>query len=227
MGLRKSGLLIGLVSLLAVSLASAAVAQPRGTPARAQQGPALPPTGHQTEPVDLNEGKSAPELFQAGCAVCHQSAGGLAKGRSAGELTSFLRQHYTSSVQQAGALAGFLTSVGGRGGPAVASPPRNAPIDRPPGSIGRRPADEERKPQEATRPAEREPASKRKPPAATVRTAPAAQPAPPAPAAAATAGPQDVGPAPAATPAPASPPEPSTSDSSPAEEKPAAPEIPL
>jgi hypothetical protein len=205
------------IGALAVLLALEANAQPRGTPARAQQGPALPPSGHQTEPVDLNEGKTPAELFQAGCSVCHQSPGGLAKGRREGELTSFLRQHYSSSVQHAGTLASFLVS---RAGPATAAPTRQAPVDRPPASVGRRPTEEERKPQEAARPAEREPASKRKPPAAAARTAPPQ----PAPAAAAAAAVQV--PAPETTPAPA--PEPSTSASSPpVEEKPAAPDIPL
>jgi hypothetical protein len=208
--LRKRGGLIGSIMLLALLLAFDAVAQPRGTPARAPQGPALPPSGHQTEPVDLNEGKSPAELFQAGCSVCHQSAAGLAKGRREGELTSFLRQHYTSSVQHAGALANFLVA---RGGP-VAGPSRQAPVERPPAAVGRRPGEEDRKPQEAARPSEREPASRRKPPAAAARTPP---PVPQAPAAAAVAAP---------TPEPV--PEPSTSASSPpVEEKPAAPEIPL
>jgi hypothetical protein len=212
---------IGIGVLLATLVILDADAQPRGTPTRAQQGPALPPSGHQTEPVDLNEGKSPAELFQSGCAVCHQSAAGLAKGRREGELTGFLRQHYTSSVQHAGALAGFLAS---RGGPAVAAPPRQAPVERPPASIGRRPADEDRKPQEASRPPEREPASKRKPPAAAARTPPPQTP--PAP--------QAVGAAAGATvevqePAPEVAPEPSEAVSTPppVEEKPAAPEIPL
>lgn len=202
--LRRRGCLVVVIALLAGVVASDAMAQPRGTPQRSQPPapPALPPSGHQTEPVDLNEGKSPAELFNAGCAVCHQSATGLAKGRREGELTNFLRQHYTSSVQHAGALAVFLTS-GGRGGPAVAAPSRQAPVDRPPAPVGR----EDRKPQEAARPPEREPASKRKPAAAAARAAPA--PAAPAP-------------------APEPEPEPTTSASSPpVEEKPAAPEIPL
>lgn len=204
--LRKRGCLVVSVALLAVLVAFDAMAQPRGGAQRPQPAapPALPPSGHQTEPVDLNEGKSPAELFNAGCSVCHQSPAGLAKGRREGELTNFLRQHYTSSVQHAGALASFLTS---RGGPAVAAPSRQAPVDRPPAPVGR----EDRKPQEAARPPERDPAAKRKPPAAAVaRTPPAAAPQPAAPE------------------PPSVVPEPSTSASSPpVEEKPAAPEIPL
>jgi hypothetical protein len=207
MTLRRKGWLVVVVALVTCLTMSDGMAQPRGGAQRSQQPapPAQPPTGHQSEPVDLNEGKSPAELFKAGCEVCHQSAAGLAKGRREGELTNFLRQHYTSSVQHAGALASFLTS-GGRGGPAVAAPSRQPPVERPPASVGRKPADEDRKPQEAARPPEREPASKRKPPAAAIAR-PAPAPAQPEP-----------------TPAP----EPTTSASSPpVEEKPPAPEIPL
>jgi len=211
MMLRQRGWLIGFVALMAVLMAPDAVAQQRGAPVRpAAQAPAQPPTGHQTEPVDLNEGKSPAELFNAGCAVCHQSANGLAKGRREGELANFLRQHYTSSVQHAGALANFLAA---RGGP-VAAPSRPAAVERPPASIGRRTPDDDRKPQDAARTPEREPASKRKPPAAAARTPP---PAPPAPAVATPADPAVEAAADAST----------SASSPPVEEKPAAPEIPL
>jgi hypothetical protein len=209
--LRKSGGLISFV-VLAVLLAFEAVAQPRGTPTRAQQAPALPPSGHQTEPVDLNEGKSAAELFKAGCAVCHQSAAGLAKGRRESELVGFLRQHYTSSVQHAGTLANFL-AASGRSAP-VAAPSRQAPIERPPAPIGRRAPDDDRR--EAVRPPE--PASRRKPP---VVAAPRTPPAPAAAAAAAApVAEPETEPAPVAEPGP-------SADAPRAEDKPAAPEIPL
>jgi len=212
--LRKRSWLIGVVMLPAVLLALDAFAQPRGTSARAQQGPALPPSGHQTEPVDLNEGKSPAELFKAGCAVCHQSAAGLAKGRREGELVGFLRQHYTSSVQHAGALAQFLMASG-RGAPPVAAPSRQ---ERPPAPVGRRTPDEERR--EAVRPPE--PSSRRKPPAAAART----PPSPPPPVAAVEAGPAE--PEPVAEPStPESAPPPPVSGPTPAEVKPPAPEIPL
>lgn len=204
--LRQWAWLIGVFVLLAVLLAFDAEAQSRGSSARAQ-GPALPSSGHQSEPVDLNEGKSPAELFKAGCAVCHQSAAGLAKGRREGELVGFLRQHYTSSVQHAGALAHFL-AVSGRSAPAVAAPSRQAPAERPPAPVGRRaPPDDDRR--ETARP---EPASKRKPPVAASRTPP--------PTAAAEAAPTEPEPEPAAEPSP-------PAAAPPAEEKPPAPEIPL
>lgn len=224
-----SALIVASLLFLAPFLAPAsdALAQARNNqpPAR-QRAPELPPSGHQTEAVDLNEGRSAAELFKAGCAVCHQSAAGLAKGRRDSELVGFLRQHYTSGTQHAAVLAGFLTSAGagGRGGPAAAATPArlnpNAPIDRPPAPVGRE--EEGRKPQEAARPPQdrepREPAAKRKPPERPpVAARPAPQPAQPAaPAAPSTEAAAHQGEAPAAS-APLPP----------AEEKPAPPEIPL
>ena len=61
--------------------------------------------------------------------VCHQSAQGLAKGRGAGQLGSFLRQHYTTGTGQATTLADYLTSGGiDRGTP---TPVRATPGDKP------------------------------------------------------------------------------------------------
>jgi hypothetical protein len=115
---------------LVVLAASAADAQPRSSSAP-RQAPALPQSGHQTEAIDLNEGKTPAQMFSSDCAVCHQNANGLAKGRNTGQLAGFLRQHYTTGTQQAGMLAAFLTSGGlDRGGPAPAVA-RDAPIDRP------------------------------------------------------------------------------------------------
>jgi len=222
--LRQGQRYLILVSALLVAslLASEAFAQGRPNTSGRRASPEPMPSGHQTEAIDLNEGKSPAELFQAGCAVCHQSVSGLAKGKSAGELVGFLRQHYTSGAQHAAALAGYLAASVGRGGPgaAGATPARvnpNAPIDRPPAAIGndRRPAQEASRPQESREPREpREPSAKRRPPE---KPPVAARVAPPvaAPPAVATEAAAHSGDAPAAAPPP------------PAEEKPAAPEIPL
>jgi len=173
-------LMITALVLLGMPLADA---QPRSASAP-RQAPALPQSGHQTEAIDLNEGKTPAQMFSSDCAVCHQRPNGLAKGRNAGQLATFLRQHYTTGTQQAGMLAAFLTSDGmDRGAPAPAvardapdRPGTSGPVVRPPAPIGtaRRPADGEdadsgdgrRKPAatEASRPADREgPASARKP----------------------------------------------------------------
>lgn len=159
----------------------AAAAQPRSASAP-RPGPALPESGHQTEAIDLNEGKTPAQMFASDCAVCHQRPHGLAKGRNASQLATFLRQHYTTGTRQAGMIAAYLTSGGlDRGAPAPAvardapeRPParERAPVDRPPAAIGRRqspdaddadPAGARRKPlTEASRPAERDtPAGRR------------------------------------------------------------------
>lgn len=162
-----------------------AEAQPRSASAP-RQAPALPESGHQTEAIDLNEGKTAPQMFASDCAVCHQKPNGLARGRNTGQLANFLRQHYTTGTQQAGMIAAYLTSDGlDRGAPAPAAA-RDAserpgarergPVDRPPAAIGRRqspdagdpdadaaPNEGRRKPAaEANRPADRDtPGSRR------------------------------------------------------------------
>jgi hypothetical protein len=106
--------------------------------------------------ADINVGRTPAQVFATDCGVCHKSAQGLARDRSPNALISFLRQHYTTGIQQAGALAAYLASVPGaiepRGGrqpmPTRASPPERQPAQsdprravRPEG--GGRPADDE------------------------------------------------------------------------------------
>jgi hypothetical protein len=59
---------------------------------------------------NLDEGKTGPQLFALDCVACHRSPQGLAKNHSGWSLTSFLRQHYTSSSNSASVLAAYLTS---------------------------------------------------------------------------------------------------------------------
>ena len=60
---------------------------------------------------NIDEGKSATQLYAATCAACHKNPGTLAKGRFRATLASFLQDHYTTGVGEAWALAGYLTSV--------------------------------------------------------------------------------------------------------------------
>jgi hypothetical protein len=60
---------------------------------------------------DLDQGKSAAKLFADGCAECHHSARGLAKGRISLTLFMFLQKHYTSSSSSAWALTSYLESA--------------------------------------------------------------------------------------------------------------------
>ena len=87
-GARRTRLagLLGLAAAVALSVASA----------RAQ---------------NLDEGKSAQKLFADGCASCHKSPRGLAKGRFSLTLYWFLKDHYSAGPDQAKALAGYLESV--------------------------------------------------------------------------------------------------------------------
>lgn len=94
---------------------------------------------------NLEAGKSPAQIFNGACTVCHKSARGLVKSVPPNALPTFLRQHYTTSSDMAGALSGYLLANGavdrrpgaaekprrGRGaGPAVAAPaavPQPAP----------------------------------------------------------------------------------------------------
>jgi hypothetical protein len=60
---------------------------------------------------NLDEGKSASRLFTDGCASCHRSARGLAKGRFRLTLYLFLQNHYASNSSSAWALTSYLETL--------------------------------------------------------------------------------------------------------------------
>ncbi len=62
---------------------------------------------------NLDAGKPAAKLFADGCATCHRSPRGLAKGRFSLTLSWFLKDHYATSSDSAKALAAYLESVDG------------------------------------------------------------------------------------------------------------------
>lgn len=62
--------------------------------------------------VNIDQGKSATEIFSNDCATCHKSAKGLANGKNSATLAGFLREHYTSSAQQAASLAAYVLGAG-------------------------------------------------------------------------------------------------------------------
>ena len=76
---------------------------------------------------NLDQGKSPAKLFADGCATCHRSARGLAKGRFSLTLFLFLQKHYASNSSSAWALTSYLESVDitqrGRPRAAAAKPP--------------------------------------------------------------------------------------------------------
>lgn len=61
---------------------------------------------------NLEAGKSPAQIFNGACTVCHKSARGLVKSVPPNALPTFLRQHYTTSSDMAGALSGYLLANG-------------------------------------------------------------------------------------------------------------------
>ena len=106
--------------------------------AAAQRQPQVPLPPEDPHGADINEGRTPSQVFATDCGVCHKSAQGLARDRGPNALISFLRQHYTTGIQQAGALAAYLASVPSapepRGGRPL-MPTRVSPPERPPGQI--------------------------------------------------------------------------------------------
>ena len=68
-------------------------------------------SGSVADAQNLDQSKPAPKLFAEGCASCHRSARGLAKGRFSLTLYMFLQKHYASNSSSAWALTSYLESV--------------------------------------------------------------------------------------------------------------------
>jgi len=64
---------------------------------------------------DLTAGKTPAQLFRSDCAECHRSPGGLARTRDVRALADFLREHYTTKSETAGALAAYVSSFAAGG----------------------------------------------------------------------------------------------------------------
>jgi hypothetical protein len=61
---------------------------------------------------NLEAGKPPSQIFSSTCSLCHKSARGLLKSVAPGSLPSFLRQHYTTSSDMAGAMSAYVLSNG-------------------------------------------------------------------------------------------------------------------
>ncbi len=83
--------------------------------------------------VNIDQGKSPAEMFNGDCGTCHKSAKGLANGRNSGALAGFLREHYTSSAQQAASLAAYVLGAGGGPAPSGNLKPGTAAAEAKPG----------------------------------------------------------------------------------------------
>lgn len=66
--------------------------------------------------VNIDEDKTPAHIYDNDCAVCHKSIHGLANGRGNSALAGFLAEHYTSSKQEAAALAAYVLAGGGGSG---------------------------------------------------------------------------------------------------------------
>jgi hypothetical protein len=57
---------------------------------------------------DFTAGKTPAQLFASDCSTCHHLPNGLGKKYDAGTLSAFLRAHYTTKPDTAGALAKYV-----------------------------------------------------------------------------------------------------------------------
>jgi cytochrome c553 len=64
---------------------------------------------------DLTAGKTPAQLFRSDCAECHRSPGSIARTRDVRALAGFLREHYTTKSETAGALAAYVSSFASGG----------------------------------------------------------------------------------------------------------------
>ena len=73
--------------------------------------------------TNLDQGKSASQIFASACAECHKAAHGLSHGRNSSALADFLGEHYTTNRDQAAALAAYV--LGGSGGSPIGAAPQS------------------------------------------------------------------------------------------------------
>lgn len=79
---------------------------------------ALAPVSARAQ-VNIDQDKTPAHIFASDCSVCHKTTRGLANGRGNSALTGFLSEHYTSSRDEAAAVAAYVLSAGGGVGTAA------------------------------------------------------------------------------------------------------------
>ena len=62
--------------------------------------------------TNIDQGKTPAQIFANDCAACHKPTRGLAHGKNRFALTEFLREHYTTSREQAAGLAAYVLGAG-------------------------------------------------------------------------------------------------------------------
>jgi len=105
---------------------------------------ALSAAGPAAAQENLDQGKTAAQLFASDCAICHKSARGLSQGGGLFGLQTFLRAHYTASVQSAAALAAYLQAVDREAPPPRKRTTRRPPKNPPPPKARPKPAEQEK-----------------------------------------------------------------------------------
>jgi hypothetical protein len=75
---------------------------------------------------NLDQGKTAAQLFASDCAICHKSPNGLGKAGGLFGLDSFLRLHYTASRESAAVLAKYLQAYANAPEPGTKKTKRSA-----------------------------------------------------------------------------------------------------
>ena len=70
--------------------------------------PAIALTAGAAAAQDFTAGKTPAQLFSSDCATCHHLPNGLGKKYDAGSLAAFLRAHYTTKPDNAGAMAKYV-----------------------------------------------------------------------------------------------------------------------
>jgi len=72
---------------------------------------------------DFTAGKTPAQLFSSDCATCHHQPNGLGKKYDVGSLSAFLRAHYTTKPDNAGALAKYVMGFATLRASPVTAPP--------------------------------------------------------------------------------------------------------
>ena len=62
--------------------------------------------------TNIDQGKTPAQIFASNCAGCHKPTRRLAHGKNRFVLTEFLREHYTTSREQAAGLAAYVLGAG-------------------------------------------------------------------------------------------------------------------
>src|SRR5437868_13774110 len=61
--------------------------------------------------ANLDQGKTAAQLYASACVTCHKSPQSVSNTKRLLELEGFLREHYTSSRETAAILAAYLRGM--------------------------------------------------------------------------------------------------------------------